>query len=126
MLFAMLRIATLDHIREDDEPPEFKGKCSDYTMTFRNRFTDSLILANYTLPQDFLIEALILHLYSEYLSSRDANSTVWVLVGMIARLALRMGYHQPEQPTLRTTPFHASLQILNERQMLTIEGRDAT
>jgi hypothetical protein len=113
MLFAMLRIATVDYLREGDEPLEFKGKCPDFAMTFRNRLTDSLILADYTLPQDFLIEALILHLYSEYLSNRDANSTVWVLVGMIARLAMRMGYHQPEQPTLRNTPFHASPQYRN-------------
>jgi hypothetical protein len=109
MLFAMLRIATLDYIREGDEPVEFKAKCPDLAMTFRNRLTDCLIAADYTRPQDFLIEALILHLYAEYVASRDANSSVWVLVGMVARLAMRMGYHQPEQPTLRATPFHASL-----------------
>lgn len=106
ILFAMLRIAALDYLREDDEPLEHKGKCRDLAVTFRNYLTDCLILADYTRPQEHLIEALILHLYAEYVGSRDAKSTVWVLVGMVARLAMRMGYHQPQQPTLRATPFH--------------------
>jgi hypothetical protein len=108
MLFAVLRIASLDYLREDDEPLEHQGKCADLASTFRNRLTDCLIAADYTRPQEFLIEALILHLYAEYVSSRDAKSTVWVLVGMIVRLAMRMGYHQKLQPTMRGTPFHVS------------------
>lgn len=111
MIFAILRVASLDYLREDDEPPEHKGKCLDLAVTFRNHMTDSLILADYTQPQEHLIEALILHLYAEYVASRDAKSTVWVLVGMVARLAMRMGYHQPEQPTLRASPFHVCFSI---------------
>ena len=94
-----------DYIREGDEPIEYKGKCHDLAANFRNRFTDCLILADYMQPHEFLIEALSLHLYAEYVSSRDAKSSVWVLIGTISRLAMRMGYHQPSQPTLKSTPF---------------------
>ncbi|KPI40836.1 putative transcriptional regulatory protein [Cyphellophora attinorum] len=109
MLFAILRIASLDYLREEDEPLEHQAKCADLASTFRHRLTDCLIAADYTRPQEFLIETLILHLYAEYVSSRDAKSTVWVLVGMIVRLAMRMGYHQERQPTMRATPFHAEM-----------------
>jgi len=105
LLFAVLRIAMLDYLREGDEPVEMRGKCQDLAMNFRNRLTDCLILADYLLPHEFLIEALIFHMYAEYVSSRDAKSSVWVLNGMIIRLAMRMGYHQPSQPTLISSPF---------------------
>jgi hypothetical protein len=105
----MLRVAILDYLREGDEPEQFQGKCSDLAVTFRNSLTDCLIATDYTLPQEHLIEALILHLYAEYVASRDARSTVWVLVGLVARLAMRSGYHQPEQPALRTSPYHVCL-----------------
>lgn len=95
----------LDYIRDGDEPPEYKGKCQDLADTFRNRFVDCLILADYIRPQEFLIEALCFHCYGEYVSSRDANSSTWVLTGMIIRLAMRMGYHQNSQPTLPSKPF---------------------
>jgi len=101
----MLRVAMLDYLREGDEPVEYEGKCHDLASTYRNRFTDCLILADYTQPQEFLIEALIMHQYGEYVGSRDAKSSVWVLSGIIVRLAMRMGYHQEAQPSLPSTPF---------------------
>ncbi|KAK6373978.1 hypothetical protein LTS17_007948 [Exophiala oligosperma] len=92
LLYAVLRIAMLDFVREGDEPLEFKGKCPDLASTFRNRLTDCLILADYMQPHEFLIETLCLHLYAEYVCSRDARSVTWVLTGMITRMAMRMGY----------------------------------
>lgn len=105
LLFGMLRIAMLDYLREADEPLQWQGKCQDLAINFRNRFTDCMLAADYLQPQEFLIEALCLHHYGEYVSSRDAKSSVWVLSGMITRLAMRMGYHQASQPTLLCTPF---------------------
>jgi len=98
----------LDYLREGDEPQEYKGKCQDLANTFRNCLTDCLILADYTRPQDFLIEALSFHLYGEYVSTRDAKSSTWVLSGMLVRLAMRMGYHQESQPALTSTPFQVN------------------
>ncbi|KIW11636.1 hypothetical protein PV08_10938 [Exophiala spinifera] len=109
LLFAVLRVAMNDWIREGDEPIEYSGKCHDMGLTFRKRLTDCLLLADYTRPHEYLIEALILHLYSEYTVSRDSKSTTWVLTGMISRLAMRMGYHQENQPSLPMTPFHTEM-----------------
>ncbi|MCJ1472177.1 hypothetical protein MMC13_000824, partial [Lambiella insularis] len=109
LLFAILRIAALDYVREGDEPIEYGGKCQDLATTFRNRLTDCLILGDYTQPHECLIEVMCLHLYAEYASSRDAKSSVWVLIGLIVRLAMRMGYHQPSQPTLSSTPFKCEM-----------------
>ena len=69
----MLRVAVFDYTRENEEPLELKGKCLDLANSYRNIFTDCLVLVDYTQPHDFLIEALVFHLYAEYLSTRDAN-----------------------------------------------------
>ena len=99
----------LDYLRENDEPIEYEGKCADLASTFRNCFTDCLVLADYMQPHEFLIEALLLHLYGEYVAIRDAQSGLWVLIGLIARLAMRMGYHQERtKSTSKLTPFQVS------------------
>lgn len=90
----MMRIAALTWQRDGDEPVEFEGKCQDLGQSYRTRLADCLILADYTQPHEHLIEALLLHLYAEYAARRDSNSSVWVLIGMIIRLAMRMGYHR--------------------------------
>lgn len=64
----------IDYIREGDEPLEFEGNCQDLGTLFRNRLTDCLTLANYTVPQEFLIETLCFHLHAGSVSSRDAKS----------------------------------------------------
>jgi hypothetical protein len=108
LLFTILRIAVSDWVREGDEPQEFAGKGQDMAGSFRNCSIDCLILADYMLPHEHLIEALIHHLYAEYASTRDFKPNAWVLLGLINRMAMRMGYHQDTQPLLQTSPFHVS------------------
>ncbi|KAK4944503.1 hypothetical protein LTR10_016177 [Elasticomyces elasticus] len=99
----------LDYLREGDEPVEFKGKCQDLATSFRSSLTDCLIYADYTQPHEFLIEALIFHLYGEYVTTRDARSHVWVLLGIIVRMAMRLGYHHSPQPPVTMSPFKAEM-----------------
>ncbi|KAK5467939.1 hypothetical protein LTS15_000912 [Exophiala xenobiotica] len=109
MLFAMMRLAMLSYGREGDEPPEFRGKCQDYSANFRTQMAHCLITADYTKPHNHIIETLIFHLHAEYTSNRDAEASVWVLVGMIARLAMRMGYHRDAKLFPNLTPFQGEM-----------------
>lgn len=109
MLFAMLRLAMLSYTREGDEPPEFRGKCQDMANNFRTQMAHCLITADYTRPHNFLIETLILHMNGEYVSKVDAEASVWVLAGMIARLAMRMGYHRDSKLFPNITPFQGEM-----------------
>ncbi len=109
MLFAMMRLAMLSYGREGDEPPEFRGKCQDLAANFRTQMAHCLITADYTKPHNFIIEALIFHLHAEYTSNRDAEASVWVLVGMIARLAMRMGYHRDAKLFPNLSPFQGEM-----------------
>lgn len=109
MLFAMMRLAMLSYGREGDEPPEFRGKCQELAANFRTQMAHCLITADYTKPHNHIIETLIFHLHAEYTSNRDAEASVWVLVGMIARLAMRMGYHRDAKLFPNLSPFQGEM-----------------
>jgi Fungal specific transcription factor domain/Fungal Zn(2)-Cys(6) binuclear cluster domain len=109
MLFAMMRLAMLSYGREGDEPPEFRGKCQDLAANFRTQMAHCLITADYTKPHNHIIETLIFHLHGDYTSNRDAEASVWVLCGMIARLAMRMGYHRDAKLFPNLTPFQGEM-----------------
>ncbi|KAK5948287.1 hypothetical protein OHC33_010721 [Knufia fluminis] len=109
MLFAIMRLAMLSFAREGDEPPEFKGKCQDMASTFRAQMAHCLITADYTKPHAFIIETLIFHLHAEYSSNRDSETSVWVLMGMIVRLAMRMGFHRDSKFFPDVTPFQGEM-----------------
>ena len=109
MLFAMMRLAMLSYAREGDEPPEFRGKCRDMSNNFRTQMAHCLITADYTKPHNHIIETLIFHLHAEYTTNRDSEASVWVLVGMIARLAMRMGYHRDSKLFPNLTPYQGEM-----------------
>lgn len=109
MLFAIMRLAMQSFVREGDEPPEFRGKCQDMASTFRANMAHCLITADYTKPHAFVIETLIFHLHAEYSANRDSEASVWVLMGMIVRLAMRMGYHRDSKFFPDLTPFQGEM-----------------
>lgn len=109
MLFVMMRLAMLSYHRDGDEPPEFRGKSLDMAGTYRNMMAQCLTLADYTKPHPHLIETLILHLHADYSQTRETETSVWILVGMIARLAMRMGYHRDSKSFPNITPFQGEM-----------------
>ncbi|PLN82726.1 putative C6 transcription factor [Aspergillus taichungensis] len=109
MLLSIMRLAMLSYHREEDEPPEFRGKSLDMAGTFRNLMAQCLTLADYTKPWPYLIEALMFHLHGDFSQTREADVSVWVLVGVIARLAMRMGYHRDSKAFPNITPFQGEM-----------------
>jgi Fungal specific transcription factor domain len=100
MLFAIMSLALQSYGQtwkeggNGDEPEEFKGKVQPMSALFQKRTEQCLVLADFTKPESHMIETLILHLQSHYNRSREADITTWVMIGMIVRLAMRMGYHR--------------------------------
>ncbi|KAJ5117270.1 hypothetical protein N7526_011379 [Penicillium atrosanguineum] len=109
MLFAMMRLSMLSYYREGDEPPEFRGKAMDMAGSFRNSVAQCLTLADYTKSHPFLIESLVFHLHGDFSQTREADISVWVLSGVIARLAMRMGYHRDSKMFPDITPFQGEM-----------------
>lgn len=53
-----------------------------------------LILGNYTSGGEYVMETLVLHMQSFFLTGKDATQDIWFVEGVTIRLALRLGYHR--------------------------------
>lgn len=109
MLFAMMRLAMLSYYREGDEPPEFRGKALDMASSFRDSVIQCIALADYTKSHPHLIEAMVFHLHGDHSQCREADISIWVLTGVITRLAMRMGYHRDSKMFPNITPFQGEI-----------------
>lgn len=109
MLFALMRLAMLSYHREGDEPPEFRGKAMDMASAFRDSVAQCLVLGDYTKSHPYLIEAMVFHLHGDFSQFRNSEISIWVLTGVIARLAMRMGYHRDSKMFPNITPFQGEM-----------------
>lgn len=57
----------------------------------------------------YTLETLILYVNGEYQSRWDAEVGIWVIVGMIVRLAMRMGYHRDPSNYPGITPYQGEM-----------------
>lgn len=108
-IYCILCLAMHSYHRMGDEPPEYRGKGQSLATTYRNLTAECILLADFTRPVNHMIETLILHLHSEIIKNREAEVGVWVLVGMIVRLAMRMGYHRDPKYYPNITPFQGEI-----------------
>ena len=108
-LFATLGLAMQSYHRLGDEPPEFQGKSFNFACKYRALTAQCLLLADFTKPVNHMIETLVLHLNSEFTKCRDSEVAIWVLAGMIVRLAMRMGYHRDPKHFPNLTPFQGEI-----------------
>ncbi|RFU29567.1 hypothetical protein B7463_g6786, partial [Scytalidium lignicola] len=94
LLFTILALSVHIYNRvEDPLPPPLRG-IPDAMDIFRKRAAQCLLYANYMNPGPYNMEALIQYLITEHLRSNDAQIGVSVLLGIIIKLAMSMGYHR--------------------------------
>ncbi|QSS55490.1 C6 transcription factor [Histoplasma capsulatum var. duboisii H88] len=108
MVYAMLRLACLTYHDESEVPPEFQGKTLQMASTYRESMAQCLTLADYTKPHRYLIETLVLYLHADY-AQVESEMSVWVLIGVIARLAMQMGYHRDPKMFPNISPFQGEM-----------------
>lgn len=70
-----------------------------------------LVLGNYARAEEHCIEALLTHMQSCFLRSRDSDVNLWLLMGVIIRLAIRLGYHRDPAkiPKSKISPFDGEM-----------------
>ncbi|KAI6091278.1 fungal-specific transcription factor domain-containing protein [Hypoxylon rubiginosum] len=109
LLYAMLCLAMLSYHKVGDEPPEWKGRSLDLAAEYRLRTVQCLVVADYTKPVEYTVETLLLYLFGEYSSRWDADLSLWIITGIITRLAFRMGYHRDPDWFPSITPFKGEM-----------------
>lgn len=80
---------------------------------YREKAAQCLMHANYTKCPPYTVEALLQYFLTEYFRSQDTQFGVWMLVAMIVRVALRMGYHRDPSRFSNITPFHGEMRRRN-------------
>jgi hypothetical protein len=76
---------------------------------YRLRTVQCLVNSDYTKSDIYTIETMILYVHGEYNSRWDAEVGIWVIVGMIVRLAMRMGYHRDPSKYPAITPYQGEM-----------------
>ncbi|KAB5563458.1 fungal-specific transcription factor domain-containing protein [Coniochaeta sp. 2T2.1] len=62
-----------------------------------------LVLGKYTTAKEYSLEVLLILMQSCFLRSKDSDLNMWLLMGIIIRLAFRLGYHR-DPSKLTTAP----------------------
>ncbi|KAI2623017.1 fungal-specific transcription factor domain-containing protein [Hypomontagnella submonticulosa] len=109
LLYAMLCLSMLSYHKVGDEPPEWKGRSLELAAEYRLRTVQCLVVADYTKPVEYTVETLLLYLFGEYSSRWDADFSLWIITGIITKLAFRMGYHRDADWFPSVTPFQGEM-----------------
>ncbi|KAF1946662.1 hypothetical protein EJ02DRAFT_462340 [Clathrospora elynae] len=76
---------------------------------FRQRIVQCLILGDYIKGGPHALETLMLYFTVELFLSNDAEPDVWILVGTIIQIAMRMCYHRDPRHFQGMTPFSSEM-----------------
>lgn len=78
--------------------------------TFLKRAGDSLVAGEYKQAKPYSIEALLLYAAAcRYTQDNPLDNDVWILIGITARLAMKMGYHRDPRHFPNITPFEGEM-----------------
>lgn len=92
LLFAILSLASSFGLRDGDPKSQHTQEVLAGVNKYHSLAASAAVLADFTKPKQYTIECLIL--YAAGLRSNNAFVNVWLMIGLIIRLALRMGYHR--------------------------------
>ncbi|KAH8705958.1 fungal-specific transcription factor domain-containing protein [Talaromyces proteolyticus] len=81
----------------------------DTPETYRTLTIHCLVAGNYLRPSNYTIETLILHFAMDQNVNIDTNIGNWVLIGVIIRVAMRMGLHRDPSHWPNIRPIHGEL-----------------
>jgi Fungal specific transcription factor domain len=66
-------------------------------------------LQDYTKPKKYTVEALLMYCACEHMSANEASLQIWLLLGLLLRVAMRMGYHRDPSLYSSVTPFEGEM-----------------
>jgi hypothetical protein len=76
---------------------------------YREKIVQCLVLGNYMRSIPYTIETLLIYLHIELSGGNGTTMGCWIILGIILRLSLRMGYHREPSKFPRITPFQAEM-----------------
>lgn len=100
LLYAALTLAMQSYSKVGDEPPEWKGRTSELAAEYRGRTVQALGACDYTRPNVYTVETLVLYVHAEYMTRLDVDFGLYLVVGTMVQIAMRS-----TPPPLPPSPF---------------------
>ena len=115
MLFTMMCLATqfqsflVNEPRGEDRYPLSAQDIQHLVRLYQERTVQCLVLGKYTKSVPYTIPTLLLYFTTEHFQGEDTEIGTWILLGMIVRIAMRMGYHRDARHSPQISPFHGEM-----------------
>ncbi|KAH8699250.1 hypothetical protein BGW36DRAFT_377578 [Talaromyces proteolyticus] len=109
LLFSILGINMLAYHRFG-EPPEYEGISESLFQLYRMRTAQCLLIGDIAKCLPYTLETLRFNATAELNRREDNSRGLWIMTGVIVRVAINMGYHRdPFQNSTRSSisAFHA-------------------
>lgn len=94
LLFAMLAQAMNSYRFSEDEPAEYDGLSGLISELYRLRTAQCLMLGDISKCLPYTLETMVFYTMAEWARIAHNEQRVWMMVGLLARVALQMGYHR--------------------------------
>lgn len=76
---------------------------------YKRGLIECLVAAGYTSPVTYTLEALMLYILADWMISQDAGIEISLVLGIVIRLAMRMGMHRDSSVHPEITPFQGEM-----------------
>lgn len=88
---------------------EEKDQCFYAANKYQQLACSAMALADIEKSQPYTLEALMIYAECEFLRRADQHSRVWLLNGLLIRVAMRMGYHRDPSNFPALSPFQGEM-----------------
>ncbi len=92
MLFSALHIGS--QINHGNGQGDIECSSDTAKPSFFTRAGQALVTGRYDKGRPYSVEAVLLYAMCNYRRKEDRDTETWMLMGLGARLAMRMGYHR--------------------------------
>lgn len=89
---------------------------------YRERLVQCLILGRYTDGGPHVMQAMMHYLVVELFDTKDANTGVWVVLGIMVNIANRMGYHRDPSSLPRISCYEGEMRRRLWRSIIVLDS----
>lgn len=109
LLFAVMSMSALLQQRDFGSPASNSGELQDRVESYRTATIHCLVAGDYLQQSRYTIETLSLHFALVHNYDLDAPIGNWILLGVVIRIAMRMGLHRDPSHWPNIRPLQAEL-----------------
>lgn len=107
MLFSAIYIGSQNH---EVDNYEVLGHSNSFARAgFFNRAGQALIAGRYQKAKPYSVEAMLLYGVCKYIQREEQDNDAWIIMGISARLAMKMGYHRDPSNASNISPFEGEM-----------------